>query len=325
LTGGGVVVPVTFVNAGSGVTNPLPTGSRLSQLGIFRPTGAPLTNTFMQLIADVDGSNSFNSPPDKFRNFGLNGANATGTAQDIAVAGDWDNTGVVRLGVFRCPQVGQPGVCNWYIDMNNNGVFDGTFGGDAIWSNFGLPGDIPVVGDWNGTGVSKIGVFRCPTVGECQWFLDLGNKHTFDPATVGIYNFGLPGDKPVVGNWVPNALSTADQVGIFRCPAAGTCTWIVDSLGKTGQAGQNVSIYSGADATFSFGLPGDIPVVGNWNGNGKKRIGVFRPTTGQWFVDTNGNGVFDTPADQTWNFGLPAASNPGGVADQPIVGFWTIL
>jgi hypothetical protein len=69
---------------------------------------------------------------------------------------------------------------------------------------------------------------------------------------------------------------------------------------------------------FNFGLTGDIPVVGNWNGNGttsRKRIGVFRPATGQWVFDTNGNGQFDL-TDQFVSFGLPG--------DLPVVGFWTM-
>jgi hypothetical protein len=55
-------------------------------------------------------------------------------------------------------------------------------------------------------------------------------------------------------------------------------------------------------------------VVGNWNASGKKRIGVFRH--GQWFVDSNGNGVFDPGTDQVFNFGL--------TGDRPVVGFWTL-
>ena len=42
-----------------------------------------------------------------------------------------------------------------------------------------------------------------------------------------------------------------------------------------------------------FGGDGDLPVVGDWNGTGEMRIGVFRPSTGEWFLDMNGNGKFD--------------------------------
>jgi hypothetical protein len=35
------------------------------------------------------------------------------------------------------------------------------------------------------------------------------------------------------------------------------------------------------------------PVTGDWNGTGKTEIGVFRPSTGEWFLDLNGNGKLD--------------------------------
>ena len=300
---------------GSGTT------SLLSEIGVYRPATVG-ANAPMAFYLDANGNNSWDAG-DKVRSFGLSGLPGT-TMEDIPVAGDWDGSGVVRFGAFRCPAAGQGGTCTWYIDLNNSGTWDGTSLGDAAWS-FGLPGDTPVVGDWTGDGKAKIGVFRCPGVGqpgECAWILDLGNKHTYDPATVGAYLFGLPGDQPAVGNWKGSAFNS-DQIGVYR-PAAGQ--WILDSTGNTG--GLNPEVYSPADAVLPFNGPGgfragDVAVVGNWNGNGKKRVGIFRSATGQWFVDTNGNGVNDA-GDQTYAFGLPPTGNPGGIPDQPIVGFWTM-
>jgi len=48
---------------------------------------------------------------------------------------------------------------SWYVDRNRNGGFDGTAAGDQTFT-FGQQGDIPVTGDWNGSGTFKIGVFR---------------------------------------------------------------------------------------------------------------------------------------------------------------------
>jgi hypothetical protein len=41
----------------------------------------------------------------------------------------------------------------------------------------------------------------------------------------------------------------------------------------------------------SFGAPTDIPVVGDWTGTGTAKLGVYRQ--GQWYLDKNGNGVWD--------------------------------
>jgi hypothetical protein len=294
VNGGGVgqqLIPIHFLPAGApSVPGPL---VKFSQIGIFRPP-TPVGGALGFFTLDSNGNNAFDISTDKTRQFGLAG--------DIPVAGDWDGTGVIRLGVFRCPAVG---VCGWYLDQNNNGTWDGTFGGD-IFFQFGLPGDMPVVGDWNGDGKSKVGVMRCPVgPGTCTWYLDAGNERTPIGAHNLIRSYGIAGDQPAVGTWagVVSGSAPVDQIGVYR----GAGIWIVDSNGD--------GAFEPSDAQFSFGLAGDIPVVGNWNGNDSKRIGVFRPSTGQWILDVNGNGGFDV-TDTVVNFGLPG--------DKPVVGFWTM-
>jgi hypothetical protein len=71
---------------------------------------------------------------------------------------------------------------------------------DRLLGPFGQFGDRPVVGDWNGTGVIRIGVFR-PSTG--QWFLDLNSNGRLDDCSVDACRgpFGQTGDRPVVGRW----------------------------------------------------------------------------------------------------------------------------
>ena len=92
----------------------------------------------------------------------------------------------------------------------------------------------------------------------------------------------------------PPAISA--QIGVFR-----NGTWYMDT-------NQNMMWDQGVDAVISFGMAGDIPVVGDWNGNGIKKIGVFR--NGTWYLDTNGNNA--------WNPGVDAAMSFGMAGDQPI-------
>jgi hypothetical protein len=64
-----------------------------------------------------------------------------------------------------------------------------------------------------------------------------------------------------------------------------------------------------ATHTFVFGRSGDFPVMGDWNGDGVKTIGIVRGRT--WFLrNTNSAG----PADITFNY--------GGPDDFPVVGDW---
>ena len=50
------------------------------------------------------------------------------------------------------------------------------------------------------------------------------------------------------------------------------------------------------------GEAGWTPIVGDWNGNGTTKIGVYKD--GILYLDYNGNGVWDSGSDKGFNFGL---------------------
>ena len=82
------------------------------------------------------------------------------------------------------------------------------------------------------------------------------------------------------------------EVGVFRQSFA----WLLDANGNRSYDGAA----QGEDYFYFNFVPaqtGDIPVVGDWSGSGTTKIGIYRPATGQWFLDYNGNGVFDAGDD----------------------------
>ena len=97
-------------------------------------------------------------------------------------------------------------------------------------------------------------------------------------------------------------LSIAYNVGFFQPSGP---QWVLDSNGN--------GVYDAADKQFSFaGQAGAIAVVGDWNGDGRSKVGYY--LNGFWALDYNGNGVYD-PADKFYAFG-------GGAGYIPVVGDW---
>jgi hypothetical protein len=64
------------------------------------------------------------------------------------------------------------------------------------------------------------------------------------------------------------------------------------------------------DKTFHFGTSGDIPVIGDWNGDGTSDAGIYRPSNGNWYLDYTKTGV----VDRTFHFGTSG--------DSPKIGKW---
>ncbi len=133
---------------------------------------------------DLNGNNAWDP--------GIDGVLSFGTAGDLPVVGDWNGDGKTKIGVFRNGA--------WYLDYPGTGVWVGCGAPadptkDLCISSFGMAGDIPVAGDWTGSGRMQIGVFR-----NGQWYLDLNGSGTWNNGDAA-YSFGLSTDKPIVGKW----------------------------------------------------------------------------------------------------------------------------
>jgi hypothetical protein len=126
---------------------------------------------------------------------------------------------------------------------------------------FGQPGDYPLVGDWNGDGISDIGVFRPDTL---TWYLD----EDFDGQSD--IEFQLTGmqatDMPLAGDWDGDGVDTA---GYFHSQDS---SWHLRNSNSSGA--EDLSV-------LEAGSLGDVPLVGDWVGDGRDTIGVYRPETGE--------------------------------------------
>ena len=176
-----------------------------------------------------------------------------------------------QIGVF------QNGI--WYLDHNGHGVWTS---GEEVY-NFGAPGWISVVGDWNGDDRTEVGVYR-----NGAWYLDWNGNGAWDDETDKVYSFGAAGWTQVTGDW--NGDGNGVKIGVYK-----DGTWYLDWNG-------NGAWDDETDKVYSFGAAGWTQVTGDWNGDGNGvKIGVYKD--GTWYLDWNGNGAWDDETDKVYSFG----------------------
>jgi hypothetical protein len=222
---------------------------------------------------------SFTPASRSYVNLASNSSNQDYTATTVATSKS-DRPGLFRQGFL------------WFQDVDGNQQIN--VPPDRVFGLGGIPGDIPVSGDWNGSGTSKAGVFRPNYNG--QWVLDWDGTGQ----NLRVYYFGGPGDLPVVGDWTG---SGSTRIGIFHQGFL----WILDAAGH--------GTIDSSNTVFPLGgIAGDIPLVGDWNGNRISKPGLFRQGF-LWILDLNGDHQI-TNGDAVFGYG-------GYPGDVPIVGDWT--
>ena len=221
-----------------------------------------------------------------------------GNPGDVAFAGDWDCDGVDTPGLYR-----QSDGFVYLRNANSTGIADLSF-------FFGNPGDLPLAGDFDGDGCDTLSIYRAS---EARFYVinELGAGGAGLGAADFSFEYGNPGDVPVMGDWDGNG---ADTPGLRR-PSDGFV--YVRNSNSTGIA----------DISYFYGDPGDLPVAGDWDGDGDDTFGLFRPATGSFFLkNTNATGIADssfflgsassTPITGSFDLNLPPP--PGGIALQQI-------
>jgi hypothetical protein len=160
------------------------------------------------------------------------------------------------------------------------------------------------VGDWTGDGKAKLGVFRAAPDGVTGEFIEDTNNDKLIDTGDTTFNFGLATDHVVIGDWTGDGKA---KVGVFRSAAAfGAPTAAIFSLDTN-----NNHTYDSGDQVFIFGLISDGVVIGDWNGNGISKVGVYRdgsagfnaPGVALFSLDTNGDRLFDA-GDSVFLLGL---------------------
>ena len=210
------------------------------------------------------------------------------------------------IGVFRGPNTTfNPYSSNEWLLRNSpsGGNPDSTY-----YYNYG--GAVPIFGDWvssqlgDGTYAPPGAQFNNTSSGFWSF------RHTVGTGTAfTTFYYGAAGDIPVVGDWDGNFSTT---IGVFR--PAGTQynqtnadQWLLRNELSAGTA----------DIQLSYGAAGDIPVVGDWDGNTTTTIGVVRPPfTGDNHTSSYVWYLHNLPAnpDVTFSYGTSG--------DIPVVGDW---
>jgi subtilisin-like proprotein convertase family protein len=242
---------------------------------------------------------------------------------DEPVPADYLGTGRAGLAVYR-PTTGE-----WFI------------AGMASPTAFGGPGDIPVPGDYDNTGHAQLAVYR-PSTGE---FFILGHAAPIQ--------LGTPGEVPVPGQYDNTATSHATEPAVYD-PTTGVMTILgPGGVARTvqftpgsipapgnydGVAGDEPAAYDPTTGTLTIagatthtvkvGGPGSVPVEaplgyrkppvpGDFVGTGQAQLGLFRPSTGQWFVGATGvNALGQLAVTNLAVAGVPFGS---GATDIPLL------
>jgi hypothetical protein len=115
------------------------------------------------------------------------------------------------------------------------------------------------------------------------------------------FQFGQQGDLPVTGDWDGNG---KESVGIFRPGTAESRSsfHLSNSLA-------NVS----SNYAFASGAPTDLPLAGDWDGDGKDSVGFYRPSDGTFHLTDS---LAEGPSEYAFGFG----PDNGNVI--PLAGDW---
>ena len=198
--------------------------------------------------------------------FRLDGEPVLGRAGDVALAADLDGNGIDEL-------------INWHPSdaaLWSAVAPDGTMVlSDSSW---GRGGDEPKVGDFDGDGSADLGIWR-PSTG--RWFARKSVEFTVLFRRI---QWGKPGDIALLGDFDGDGRT---DLAVWT-PSTGVWAARVAPSSEAQDDAPEI-LFRG----LVFGQPGDYPLTGDFDGDGRDELCLWRPADGEWLgVEVDGTRLF---------------------------------
>ncbi|MEZ5307842.1 MAG: choice-of-anchor V domain-containing protein [Pyrinomonadaceae bacterium] len=247
-----------FTDAGRRYVSQTSTGTFRTQTGgavwTFNWT-APTTNvgpvTFYASGLQANNANGDSGDQTYLANMTIQTAPVAVPNHDFS---DFDGDGRADPTVFR------PSSGNWYVRNS-------TAGNSVI--HWGAGGDEVAPADFDGDNKTDIAVWRPGAAAEAAFYILQSATNT-----IRIEQFGITGDDPfVVADW--DGDGKADPA-VYRDSAQGSQSFFY-YIGSLNNPNGNITF-------LPWGTTGDRPLKGDFDGDGKNDLAVFRPSNGIWYI-----------------------------------------
>jgi len=207
-------------------------------------------------------------------------------AGDMPLSADIDGDGIADPVTFR------PSTGRWSWLASSTGFDPAQVGG----VNWGINGDVPMLADMDGDGRADIVVWR-PSSGQWLW---LTSSTGFNPSQFGSAQFGVSalGDRPMLADMDGDGKA---DIMVWRASQQAWWYWLKSSL--------NFAPSQFGALAFGSGPSGDVPLTGDFDGDGKADAAIWRPGPGMYVVALSSTG-----------FNTAFSRQLGGLGDRPLIG-----